>query len=255
MLTYRAALSAAAAALMLVLLGAISLQASRADRTLAPSLDLAAPMALDASQQGDAPSRLRSSIRAGTQVSVPRLDGRWVRRTAAEAGIPEPAVRAYGRATLRVPQACGLGWTTLAGIGWVESEHGTIGGRSVAADGRSSTTILGPALDGAGDVAAIPATRDSAGWHGDPLWDHAIGPMQFIPSTWADWASDGDGDGIEDPHDVDDAAYAAARYLCADGLDLTTGTGWASAVWSYNHSVEYLETVMHAATVYAHRTS
>ncbi|HET8969557.1 MAG TPA: lytic murein transglycosylase, partial [Candidatus Nanopelagicales bacterium] len=150
----------------------------------------------------------------------PRVDPAWVRRTAAAAGIPEPAVAAYAGATLLVPTGCHLGWTTLAGIGWVESQHGTLGGRTVDSTGRSSTAILGPALDGRGPVAAIPATPGSTAWHGDGAWDHAVGPMQFIPSTWETWAADGDSDGVADPHDLDDASYAAARYLCEAGGDL-----------------------------------
>src|SRR3546814_10762281 len=84
-------------------------------------------------------------------------------------------------------------------------------------DGRSSRPILGPALDGRPGFAAIRSTPESATWHGDSTWDHAVGPLQFIPSTWSRWAADGDGDGASDPNDIDDAAYAAGRYLCADG--------------------------------------
>lgn len=187
--------------------------------------------------------------------SVPVVDARWVRRTAVAAGIPEAALRSYGRASLMVPASCRLGWTTLAGIGWVESQHGTLGGRILDAEGYSSTPILGPALNGRGAVAAIPATADSTAWHGDPDWDHAVGQMQFIPSTWDSWGSDGDGDGRADPNDVDDAAYAAARYLCADGRDLSSGTGWSAGIFSYNHAQEYLDAVHVAATTYAERTS
>ncbi len=47
-----------------------------------------------------------------------------------------------------------------------------------------------------------------------PTYDRAVGPMQFLPGTWGRWGSDGDRDGVSDPQDVDDAALAAARYLC-----------------------------------------
>jgi membrane-bound lytic murein transglycosylase B len=186
---------------------------------------------------------------------VPLVDAAWAARTARAAGIPEPALLAYARATLMAPSGCGVGWTTLAGLGWVESQHGTIGGRTIGADGRSSTPILGPALDGVGKVAAIRATPQSTTWHGDPEWDHAVGPLQFIPSTWETWSSDGDGDGVADPNDLDDAAYAAVRYLCADGYDLSTGPGWSAAVFAYNHARVYVDAVYAAASAYADRTS
>jgi len=186
--------------------------------------------------------------------AVAAVDAGWVRRTAAAAGVPEPAVAAYARAVLGAPKSCGLGWTTLAGIGWVESQHGTIGGRTVSADGRPSTPILGPALDGAGSVAAIRASAAGTLLHGDPEWDHAVGPLQFLPSTWATWARDGDGDGVADPQDLDDAAAAAAAYLCGTGQDLTTGPGWSAAVYAYNHSATYVQSVYVAATTYATRS-
>ncbi|HEY8373786.1 MAG TPA: lytic murein transglycosylase, partial [Pseudonocardiaceae bacterium] len=75
--------------------------------------------------------------------------------------------------------------------------------------------------------------------------------MQFIPSTWAQWAADGDGDGKADPQDLDDAALAAARYLCAGNRDLGTGKGWWAAVMSYNNSVEYAQKVFGLADTYA----
>lgn len=181
------------------------------------------------------------------------VDPTWVSSIAARTGIPEPAVRAYANAQLGEPEGCDVGWTTLAGIGWVESHHGTIGGRTLEEDGHSSKPIIGPALDGK-DFAAIRATSETTAWHGDPVWDHAVGPMQFIPSTWETWGSDGDGDGVADPNDIDDAAQTAVSYLCADGHDLTTGSGWADAVFSYNHDQSYLDSVYAAATKYAELT-
>jgi hypothetical protein len=186
--------------------------------------------------------------------SSPTVDAGWVRRTAAAAGIPEPAVAAYGAATLGLSDSCRLGWTTLAGIGWVESHHGTMGDRTLGEDGRPSTPILGPALDGDG-FAAIPATPETTAMHGDPDWDRAMGPMQFIPSTWATWARDGDGDGTTDPQDIDDAAAAAAAYLCGTGYDVTTGAGWSQAVFAYNHSADYVNAVYAAAAAYGESTA
>lgn len=178
------------------------------------------------------------------------VDPDWVLRSAERTGIPAVAVRAYADAALTLASeqpACHVGWTTLAGIATVESDHGRHGGGDVDEHGRTSVPIVGPALDGSPGLAAIPADAASTARHGDPVWDHAVGPFQFIGSTWERWGTDGDGDGIEDPHDLDDAALAAARYLCASGEDLRTGPGWSRAIHSYNHSDEYVLAVLAAA--------
>ena len=216
-----------------------------------------APLVVSPQQQYvEAP---RPDTRLAEQPDAPsaptKVDPAWVTTMATRAGIPTAAVRAYANAQLSEPRGCKVGWTTLAGVGWVESQHGTIGGRTLGDDGHSSTPVLGPALNGKGDVAAIRSTPETAQWHGDPTWDHAVGPLQFIPSTWDTWGSDGDGDGVADPNDLDDAAFTAARYLCADGHDLTTGAGWADAVFGYNHAQSYVDSVYAAATAYADRTS
>jgi membrane-bound lytic murein transglycosylase B len=191
---------------------------------------------------------------AAPQASGSQVSGAWVRQVSQRTGIGEVALQAYGSAALRLSAeqpACRLGWTTLAGIGGVESLHGTDGGAYLLTDGKTSQPIIGPALDGSDGTAAIRATPETTAWHGDQTWDHAVGPMQFIPSTWERWQSDGNGDGVVDPSNIADAAYAAGRYLCASGSDLTTAQGWTRAIFSYNHSDDYVRTVLAYANAYA----
>ena len=181
-------------------------------------------------------------------------DTAWVDRVAGATGIPARALVAYAQTSLFMAEEqpeCQLSWPTLAGIGWIESGHATLRGNRLLANGRPSVPIIGPALDGRPGFAAIPATPQSTVSHGDPDWDHAVGPMQFIPSTWKQWASDGDQNRISDPQDIDDAAYATGRYLCASGADLTTGDGWQRAILSYNHSDQYAAEGLDAANWYA----
>ncbi|MCF3184713.1 lytic murein transglycosylase, partial [Streptomyces polychromogenes] len=157
-------------------------------------------------------------------------------------GIPASVLAAYRRAEQRVGEddpGCGLRWQLLAAIGKVES--GQADGGRVDANGTTLRPILGPVLDGNG-FANISDT-DGGAYDGDARHDRAVGPMQFIPSTWAAWGQDGNGDGRRDPDNVYDAALAAGRYLCAGNRDLRTGDGLDRAVLSYNQSAEYLRTV------------
>jgi membrane-bound lytic murein transglycosylase B len=144
---------------------------------------------------------------------------------------------------------CGIGWNTVAAVGFVESAHGALGGGHLTASGDVSRPIVGPGLNGDG-FAAIADTDDGA-LDGDALWDRAVGPMQFIPSTWKQAGRDANGDGVADPHNIDDAALSAAGYLCAGGRDLTTDQGWTDAIWSYNQSEAYLDQVGGKAVEYA----
>ncbi|HET6153726.1 MAG TPA: lytic murein transglycosylase [Marmoricola sp.] len=191
------------------------------------------------------------------RTSTSAVDPAWAARNGARAGIPVPAMVAYGNAELTLAKdqpACHLAWNTLAGIGWVESQNGTIGGRTLETNGFSSTPVIGPALNGNG-FAAIHSTPTSAQWHGDSTWEHAVGPMQFIASTWTTWGTDGDGDGTANPLDINDAALTTGRYLCADSHDLSTVTGWNAAIHSYNHDNAYVADVLTAANTYAQRTT
>lgn len=181
-----------------------------------------------------------------------RVDAAWVRNTSRATRIPSRVLRAYVTATGRVNATeprCELAWNTIAAIGKIESVHGAVYGSSIGADGVARPRIRGIALDGDG-VRAI-ADTDGGELDGDRTWDRAVGPMQFIPTTWARWGSDGDGDGRRDPQDVDDAALAAGRYLCSTGKVLGSRDGWLRAVVTYNHSTEYVRKASRTATRYA----
>jgi membrane-bound lytic murein transglycosylase B len=83
-------------------------------------------------------------------------------------------------------------------------------------------------------------------------YDRAVGPMQFIPGTWRSAGVDASGDGIADPNNVYDAAFAAARYLCAGagGLRTDTEAGFRAAAFSYNHSAAYVNEVWDGSALY-----
>ena len=140
--------------------------------------------------------------------------------------------------------ACpGLRWELLAGIGWVESAHGTAGGAAVDEDGRVEPPIFGAELDGVGG-AALPIGRWRGQWGLTGDWQRALGPMQILPSTFAAWAVDGEPDGILDPHDIDDAVATAAAYLC--GPDHAIADERA-ALLRYNRSERYVTDVLRYA--------
>ncbi|CAA9236472.1 MAG: GH23 [uncultured Blastococcus sp.] len=167
-------------------------------------------------------------------------------------GIPNVALNAYRVAAARMASAkgeCGIDWSLLAGIGRIESNHGRYGGAVLAPDGSAAPKILGPALDG-GQFAYI-GDSDDGRWDSDPTYDRAMGPMQFIPTTWRSYAIDADGNGVTDPFNINDAALAAANYLCTAGGDLRTEAGQRRAVFAYNHSDEYVAEVLALARAYA----
>jgi hypothetical protein len=169
--------------------------------------------------------------------------------------IPATALLAYQRAAFvvgQVEESCGLSWTLLAAIGRVETDHGRYGGARLRADGVSTPAIRGVALDGTGPVAKVPDT-DGGRLDGDSVWDRAVGPMQFLPSTWSVVGVDADGDSVRSPDDIDDAALAAAVFLCGTPGDLTTRSGLRTAVLRYNPSSSYMASVL--ALEQAYRTN
>jgi membrane-bound lytic murein transglycosylase B len=105
----------------------------------------------------------------------------------------------------------GLSWTVLAAIGQVESGHG-----------RNPST-------------------SSAG---------AMGPMQFMPATFAAYAVDGNKDGVRSILDPDDAIYSAAHYLCANGAGRSPAA-LGRAIFHYNHAAWYVAMVLKLSGLYA----
>lgn len=215
----------------------------------------AAPPAVPQLQQAPAKPtqpQQRQPQRPAPQVSFVE----WSAEMSGRTGIPARALQAYAHAhavITEIQPECQLTWVTLAGIARIESHHGHYQGRTLNDAGLPSSPIIGIPLNGSGNVKAIGDT-DGGALDGDPRWDRAVGPFQFIPSTWARWRSDGDGNGVGNPQDIDDSAVAAARYLCASGGDLATGDGWLNAVLAYNHSMSYAQQVYSSAVEYARRS-
>ena len=135
--------------------------------------------------------------------------------------VTQQAISAFAQSTIPAPYlslyraaattCAGLPWTVLAGIGAVETGHGANVHRSVKG---------------------------------------AVGPMQFLPSTFAEYGVDGDGDGVADIHDPADAIYSAARYLCLWGAG-RGGQALYDAIWAYNHADWYVRLVIQYANAYA----
>jgi hypothetical protein len=168
--------------------------------------------------------------------------------------VPALVMAAYrmGAAVLaRTDPGCRVGWPLLAAVGKVESGHAY--GGAVDRRGDTLIPILGPVLDGGPGVAAIADTDDGR-WDTDKTWDRAVGPMQFIPGSWVLHGQDGNGDGRRDPNNVVDAVLAAAYYLCGGSGDLTVERDRRAAVFSYNHSWDYVDLVLAWADAYASGT-
>ena len=119
--------------------------------------------------------------------------------------------------------------------------------------GRSFGALL-PIWQAAGDtygipwqvLAAINKVETNFGQNLGPSSAGAVGWMQFMPSTWARWGTDANGDGIADPDNPTDAIFSAARYLagCGGQFDI------ARAVYCYNHASWYVSEVLGLAAQY-----
>ena len=243
----RALLTAAIAALVLVVAGFAVVV------FLAPSRGLPGNSGSDAASPswappGEPPTRAATATGPGASGVV---DAEWLASTAKRTGIPQRALAAYaGVALLKsdAMPACGLSWSTLAGVGYVESRHGTYSGSSAGPDGTVTPPIFGIALDG-GSTENVPDSDEGA-IDGDATIDRAVGPMQLIPQTWRNWHTDASGDGVEDPQNIDDAVQATANYLCRAGGDMTTEAGWRAGIAAFNGADSYIRKVAAAAVSY-----
>jgi hypothetical protein len=161
-------------------------------------------------------------------------------------GIPAAALSAYQRAQTVINAAdtsCHMPWELVGAIGRVESDHGRTEGNHLTDQGIAKPGIFGPALDGTHGTTLIRDT-DAGQYDHDTTYDRAVGPMQFIPSTWAIVGVDADNDGVRNPQDIYDAALGSAVYLCSGPDDLSTTAGQTAAVFRYNHSRQYVALVL-----------
>jgi membrane-bound lytic murein transglycosylase B len=209
------------------------------DGTAVPSKAIEDPASVSA------PGQIAPGIKSG--------EADQVLSSASTNGIPAAALAAYQRAAQVIDSAdpsCNIEWPLIAAIGRVESNHGTYGGNSLTDDGVSTPGIIGIPLNGRNGTQRI-ADTDAGEWDRDKTYDRAVGPMQFIPSTWRVVGVDGDGDGKRNPQDIDDAALATAVYLCSGDENLGKRAGQESAVYRYNHSQDYVNLVLSIADAYA----
>ena len=201
------------------------------------------------------------AIKAPASVPIPGAIAPAVPNGAADAtvagastsGIPSVALSAYQRAAQIIDAAdttCNVPWELIAAIGRVESNHGQYAGNSLDDQGVAQPGIFGPTLNGKDGTQAIMDT-DGGQLDQDPVYDRAVGPMQFIPSTWSSVKVDADGDGQRNPQDIDDASLASGVYLCSGDDDLSSRAGQEASVFRYNHSQAYVDLVLRIMEAYS----
>ncbi len=200
------------------------------------------------------------AIEAPASVSVPGIvapgigssSAQSVVASASPSGIPAAALAAYQRAEAVInsaDQGCQVPWQLIAAIGRVESDHGRYAGNVLDDNGLAQPGIYGVPLNGKTNTQKITDT-DAGQLDNDTTFDRAVGPMQFIPSTWAVVGVDGDSDGKRNPQDIDDAALATGVYLCSGDEDLSGEAGQRASVYRYNHSNDYVDLVLSIMNAY-----
>lgn len=192
-------------------------------------------------------------VRGSIAPAVPQGAAGAVVANAASTGIPAVALTAYQRAAQIINAAdpsCNMPWELIAAIGRVESDNGMYDGNHLTSKGIDVPGIYGPVLNGQNGTEAIRDTDGGVLDH-NTTWDRAVGPMQFLPSTWRVVGVDADGDGQKNPQDINDASLAAAVYLCSGNGNLATRSGQQAAVFRYNHSTSYVDLVLSLMNAYS----
>ena len=177
----------------------------------------------------------------------------WLSDVSRQTGIGTVALEAYALASVRLAREqpkCHVGWTTLAGIGAIESGHGTNGGSRLRADGTTSRPILGPALDGSSGMARIPSTSSPRSGTATRDGTTPSDPCSSSRRRGASGAPTATTTARPTPTTSSTRPTAAGRYLCASGRDMRTGEGWTQAIFSYNHSEDYVRSVVARANSY-----
>ena len=162
--------------------------------------------------------------------------------------IPAVAYDAYLSAEESAPDitaSCRVEWEVVAAIAQVESRHGRIDSEHrLDSDGTVEPPIRGQQLDGTRGTQTIVDT-DEGTLDGDPDFDRAMGPLQFIPTTWRELGRDGNGDGSVDPDNLYDAALTAVAHLCLrEPGDYTARAELRRALIAYNASGPYADDVL-----------
>lgn len=178
----------------------------------------------------------------------------WSELHAGPYGIPDRALQSYAYAAAimdRSAPECGIGWPTLAAIGSVMSNHGRADGATVAASGKVTPELRDLDLADPELASEHVADTDAGRLDGSSTQDVPMGPMQFSPSRWQQWATDADNDGQPDPDSFDDASLSAARFLCAVGGDLRAPDGWTRAVSQFYPSTMFVMKVHDVSVTYS----
>ncbi|MEW1954674.1 hypothetical protein [Terrabacter sp. NPDC080008] len=210
-----------------------------------------APMQLPPIYQTYTSDYARVGVPADAKGAVTAIDSLAPVRLDAN-GIPSVALAAYQRAAGvldGIKPGCGIDWALLGAIGRVESNHAQYGGNVLDTRGIARPGIIGIPLDGSNGTARITDT-DGGSLDHDSVFDRAVGPMQFIPSSWRMAGRDADGDGVANPQSLTDAVTGAGVLLCSGGTDLRKPGAAYQAVLRYNQSDSYVRTVLSIADAY-----